>query len=254
MTKIDYDQHAQEYSRHRRAYPGLVEHLASLVPAGGVVVEVGCGTANHLRGVVELVTDTAPGGLGAAIGLDPYPAMLEIAASANRADRPVHYVRGTADDLSALDIEPGSADLIFSVDMVHYLDDPIVFIDQAWTYLTPGGSFCTATDSEWIIRNRLPMTEYFPGTIPIELGRHHAIADLQRIARQRGFIDVADRLFGEEATLTDATRFRDKANSVMHLLPEEEWRAGLARLEADLTRGPVPSTNRTCLVSARKPA
>jgi hypothetical protein len=98
------------------------------------------------------------------------------------------------------------------------------------------------------------MTEYFPGTVAIELGRHHAIDKLKHIAGERGFLDIDDRLFGEEGTLADPSRFRDKANSVMHLLPEDEWRAGLARLEADLARGPVPSNNRTCLVSARKPA
>lgn len=244
MTKVDYDQHAREYSRHRRAYPGLVEHLASLVPAGGVVAEIGCGTANHLRGIAELGPCTA-------IGLDPYAKMLEIAASSGCSAR---FVQGTAEDLSALGIEPGSADLIFSVDMVHYLADPSGYTGQAWTYLKPGGFFCTATDSEWVIRHRLPMTKYFPGTVPIELSRHHAIEDLERAARERGFIEVGDSVFGEEGTLADAARFRDKANSVMHLLPEDEWRAGLARLEADLADGPVPSNNRTCLVSARKPA
>lgn len=244
MTSIDYDKHAQKYSEHRRAYPGLVEHLATVVPAAGVVVEVGCGTANHLRGIARLVSCTA-------IGLDPFVEMLRIAASADGSAR---YVRGTAEDLSALGIEPGSADLIFSVDMVHYLDDLSVYTDQAWTYLKPGGRYCTATDSEWIIRHRMPMTRYFPGTIRIELDRYYAIEDIERTARERGFVDVGNRLFGEEGTLADATRFRDKANSVMHLLPENEWRAGLARLEADLAHGPVPSNNRICLVSARKPA
>lgn len=244
MTNINYNQHAQEYALHRRAYPGLVEHLASLVPAGGVVVEVGCGTANHLRGIAELVSCTA-------IGLDPHSKMFEIAASAGGSAR---YVQGTADDLSALEIAPGSADLIFSVDMVHYLADPAVYTEQAWTYLAPGGSFCTATDSEWVIRNRLPMTEYFPGTVPIDLDRHHDIEVLKRILGEQGFVDVDEQLFGQEGTLADAGRFRDKANSVMHLITEDEWRAGLVRLEADLADGPVASNNRTCLLSARKPA
>jgi SAM-dependent methyltransferase len=244
MTNVNYDQHAQQYSVHRRAYPGLVEHLASLVPEGGIVVEVGCGTANHLRGIAQLVPCTA-------IGLDPYRKMLEIAAGAGGS---VRYVQGTAEDLSVLGIQPGTADLIFSVDMVHYLADPSIYTDQAWTYVAPGGSFCTATDSEWVIRHRLPMTKYFPGTVAIELDRHHAIGKLKQIAGERGFVDIDDHLFGEEGTLADPARFRDKANSVMHLLADDEWRAGLARLEADLARGPVPSNNRTCLVSARKPA
>jgi SAM-dependent methyltransferase len=240
---VNYDENAREYSLHRRAYPGLVEHLASLVPEHGVVAEIGCGTANHLRGVAELVPCTA-------VGLDPYARMLEIAATAGG---PVTYVQGRANDLSVLGIAPGGADLVFSVDMVHYLDDPSVYAAQVWRYLRPGGYFCTATDSERIIRGRLPMTKYFPGTIPLELERHHAIDVLAGVLRGVGYVEVDERVFGEEGTLSDATRFRDKANSVMHLLPDDEWRAGLARLEADLARGPVPSNNRTCLVTVRKP-
>ncbi len=241
---IDYDENAREYALHRRAYPGLVEYLASLLPENGVVAEIGCGTANHLRGVTELVPCTA-------VGLDPYVKMLEIAASSGAR---VKYVQGTASDLSVLGIAPGGADLIFSVDMVHYLSDPSVYAAEAWKYLKPGGYFCTATDSEWIIRNRLPMTKYFPGTIAIELARYHAIDALERILREAGYIKVDERIFGEEGTLADASRFRDKANSVLHLLPDDEFRGGLARLETDLTHGPVPSNNRTCLLTARKPA
>ncbi|MFG3121344.1 class I SAM-dependent methyltransferase [Streptomyces sp. NPDC048201] len=242
---IDYDQIAGEYAQHRRAYPQLVEHLASLVPQGGTVAEIGCGTANHLRGIAALVDCTA-------VGLDPHAKMLEVAASAPAGDR-ARYVRGTAEDLSVLGIPAGGADLVFSVDMVHYLDDPGVYAAQAWERLRPGGYFCTATDSEWIIRNRLPMTAYFPGTIPLELARHHAIEALEEAYRAAGFTDPGTRVFGEEGTLADATRFRDKANSVMHLLPEDEWRSGLERLEADLAGGPVPSNNRTCLLTVRKP-
>lgn len=240
---INYDENARQYSLHRHAYPGLVEHLASMVPENGTIAEIGCGTANHLRGIAEIVRCTA-------VGLDPYVKMIEIAAAA---DSSAKYVRGTANDLSGLGIAPGGADLIFSVDMVHYLDDPSVYAAQAWTYLKPGGYFCTATDSEWIIRNRLPMTKYFPGTIPLELERHHAIDVLDFIFRGVGYIKTDERVFGEEGTLSDASRFRDKANSVLHLLPEHEWQAGLALLEADLAHGPVPSNNRTCLLTARKP-
>lgn len=240
---VNYNENAREYSLHRRAYPGLVEHLASLVPENGVVAEIGCGTANHLRGVAELVPCTA-------VGLDPHVKMFEIAAAAGGS---ATYVQGTANDLSVLGIAPGGADLVFSVDMVHYLDDPSVYAAQAWKYLKPGGYFCTATDSEWIIRNRLPMTKYFPGTIPLELGRHHDIDALEGAFREVGFVEVDQRILGDEGTLAAATRFRDKANSVMHLLPEDEWRAGLASLEADLADGPVPSNNRTCLLTVRKP-
>lgn len=240
---VNYNENAREYSLHRRAYPGLVEHLASLVPAGGVVAEIGCGTANHLRGIAELVPCTA-------VGLDPYVKMLEVAAAAGGS---ATYVQGTANDLSVLGIAPGGADLIYSVDMVHYLDDPSVYAVQAWKYLKPGGYYCTATDSEWIIRNRLPMTKYFPGTIPLELERHHGIDVLKGVFGQVGYVEVDTRIFEEEGTLADATRFRDKANSVMHLLPEDERLAGLASLEADLAHGPVVSNNRTCLVMVRKP-
>ena len=55
MTTLDYDSLAAEYARHRRTYPGLVEHIVDHAGLDGdsVVLEVGCGTANHLAAISQ---------------------------------------------------------------------------------------------------------------------------------------------------------------------------------------------------------
>ena len=42
---VNYDGIAGDYARHRRCYPGLVEHILERVPvtAASAVLEVGCG-------------------------------------------------------------------------------------------------------------------------------------------------------------------------------------------------------------------
>jgi hypothetical protein len=53
--------------------------------------------------------------------------------------------------------------------------------------LKPGGGVCTVTDSDEIIRNRIPLSVYFPETIEIELDRYPPIVLLMEMMISAGF-------------------------------------------------------------------
>jgi SAM-dependent methyltransferase len=242
MSRLDYNDLAAGYARHRRPYPGLVEHMVSRagIGAGSRVLEVGCGTANHLAGIRQATGADC-------VGIDPSEGMLAKAAAHGAG---LELRTGHAEDL---DFPPASFDFVFSVDVIHHVGEPARYFRSAFAVLKPGGKLCTATDSEWVIRNRVPLARYFPATVAVELARYHPVQTLTDLAAQAGFVPGGERLFESTYPLTDISRFAEKAFSSLHLIPAQEFEAGLAALRADVARGPVEANLRICALWADRP-
>lgn len=250
MTKLDYDDLATEYARHRRTYPGLIEHILEHSGIGehSDVLEVGCGTANHLAALHR-----ASGARG--VGIDPSEQML---VEAKEHGLPLALGLGSAETLGLGPAQPlglpdASFDLIFSVDMLHYVDVERYFAN-AMRLLRPGGHFCTVTETEYVIRNRQPMATYFPATIRVDLARFHPVDKVRTALTDAGFVAQHELLLESPYELTDASRFADRAYSNLHLITEEEFQDGLAKLRAAVERGPVPGVLRCHAIWGQKPA
>lgn len=243
MTSLDYDHLATEYARHRRTYPGLVEHLVgrSGVGADSTVLEIGCGTANHLAGIARATGARC-------LGVDPSAEMLRQAATH---PEELDLRQGTAEEF---DVPAGSVDLIMSVDVIHYVRRPRLFFDRAFAALRPGGLIVTVTDSDWIIRHRRPLAHYFPATVAAEATRYHQVPALAGDLALVGFGELSERVIESDYELTDASRFRDKSYSCLHLISDDEFAAGIATLEADLARGPIRANLRSLALWGRRPA
>jgi len=234
---IDYDRIALEYSRHRQVHP---EVLRSLIKIGGIeraskVLEVGCGTGNYVIALEVSVGCSC-------WGIDPSAGMLTEARSRSRE---TSFQLGRAGDL---DFQSAFFDLVFSVDVVHHLADRRQHFREARRVLRPGGKACTATDSEWIIRHREPLTVYFPETVEIELARYPRIAGLRGVMEEAGFAEMTDNRVEFPYELTDIQPYRDKAFSSLHLIEEEAFERGMQRLERDLGSGPIPCVSRYVLL------
>lgn len=243
MTALDYDHLATEYARHRRTYPGLVEHIVQRagVTEDSVVLEVGCGTANHLAAVRRATGARCH-------GVEPSEQMLR--AAANHPEE-LDLRHGHAEKLG---FPAQTFDLVMSVDMIHYLRAPRQYFDQAFAVLRPGGSFVTVTDSEWVIRNRIPLARYFPATIGVELARYHPIPALAGHLALAGFEALYERVVESTYPLHDAAKFEDKAFSCLHLIDDAAFRAGIAALETDLVRGPIEANLRSLALWGQRPA
>ncbi|HWI63243.1 MAG TPA: class I SAM-dependent methyltransferase [Symbiobacteriaceae bacterium] len=222
---LDYNQLAADYARHRRVHPQVFRRLAEA--ATGRVLEVGCGTGNY---ITALATATGC----KAFGIDPSEEMLRKAAEKGF---PVELQGGRAEELPFAD---AFFDLVFSVDVIHHVQDRPAHMREAHRSLKPGGRLCTVTDSEWVIRHRNPLTAYWPETADADLRRYPAMADLTRFMRTAGFGQIHEELVEFPWELTDSGPYRDKAYSSLYLIGDDAFRRGLERLEADLARGPVP--------------
>ncbi len=228
---MDYSpEHARDYAACRRVSE---EVLASLVEEGRIkeesqVIEAGCGSCNYLRALKEVT------GCSTA-GFDPSEGMLGEARALGGA---VSIKQGRAEEIARL-YSPGSGDLVFSVDVIHHVGDIPAYFSGALEVLKGGGRICTVTDSETIIRQRRPLSEYWPETVAHELRRYPSVDRVQRCLMEAGFADVFTLTVFREYRLRSAELYERKACSSLHLISAEEFERGLARLRNDLAQGPV---------------
>ncbi len=85
-----------------------------------------------------------------------------------------------------------------------------------------------------------------------ELARYPSTASLRAAAAEVGLTVGDTVLMEEQHVISDAAPFRDKVYSSLHLISEEEFAVGLARLERALGDGPIATTGRTVLLWATR--
>ena len=234
---IDYAGLAQEYARHRKVHPEVLRDLLqeSGIDAQSRVLEVGCGTGNYI-----LALESAVG--CPCWGIDPSQEML-----AEATERPgrVHFQVGRAEQL---EFSTGFFDLVFSVDVIHHLEDIARYFQEASRVLKAGGCVCTVADSEWIIRHREPLAVYFPESVDVDLQRYPRMNDLRAVMQEAGFGGIVEHTAEFPYELRDVQAYRDRAFSSLFLIGEEAWRRGLERMERDLESGPIRCVSRYALL------
>lgn len=240
---LDYDRLAADYARHRTIHPGV---LGRLIQRGGVtadtrILDVGCGTGNYAVALAEKTRCEA-------WGLEPSEGMRR-AAQIRLPEGRVHT--GRAERLAPTG---GPFDLVFSVDVIHHVEDRAAYHREAFRVLAPGGRFCTVTDSEEIIRHRAPLATHFPETVDVELKRYPPMAGLRRMMEKAGFTGIEEETVSITFLLTDLQKYRDKAYSSLHLIAEEAFQRGIERLERDLReKGAVAANARYALLWGTRP-
>lgn len=239
---ITYDQEtASDYSKLRIIHRPLLAALisGSSIHANSYVVELGCGTGNYMC-ALQAQTGCS------AWGVDPSRDMLSKA----RSQRPdISWVCAPAESPGLTDVQ---FDFLFSVDAVHHFHDRVRVFCESHRLLSASGIVCIATDSEDIIRNRTPLSTYWPETIEIELNRYPRIEMLEAELRDSGFVTLRQEIVCSSSWLTDLSAYKAKAFSCLRLLPEDSYRQGLESLEADLAKGPVLSLSRYLLLWANR--
>lgn len=242
MNTLDYNELAEDYARHRRVHPEVLRALHDALPADqpARVLEVGCGTGNYIHALAETTQWECRGN-------EPSEEML---AKAKARGGRVHFDQKSAE---GLDFPANSLDFIFSVDVIHHVQDRAAYFAAAFRALKPGGRMVTVTDSEEIIRGRQPLSVYFPETVAAELARYPRMADLQEMMEAAGFAAVHSEDVRFDSMITEIENYRSKAFSSLHLIPQEAFEAGIRHMEADLQRGPLVYCSRYTLMWGRKP-
>ena len=241
MAVSDYDQMASEYARHRHVNPVVLQKLAnSGLHPNSNVLEVGCGTGNYLAGLEAAVSCWC-------WGIDPSRQML---AKARARSRSICFMIERAEKMN---LPQGFFDLVFSVDVIHHLTDQAAYFREAYRVVRPGGKVCTVTESEDLIRRRSLHSAYFPETVEIDLARYPRINEVRRWMECAGFVNLVKEEAAFAYRRSDMQAFRDKAFSVLHLISEEAFLRGIARMEQDLCSGPIPCVWHYVMLWGTKP-
>jgi ubiquinone/menaquinone biosynthesis C-methylase UbiE len=240
---IEYDQIALDYARHRKVHPGV---LGGLMARGGIgsgsrVLEVGCGTGNYVA-AIQAATGCS------CWAIDPSEEML---AAARGGSTGATFQLGRGE---RLEFEPDSFDLVFSVDVIHHVEDHAAHFLEVYQVLKPGGLVCTVTDSEWMIRHREPLAVYFPETVDVDLRRYPRMAALRALMQEAGFGEIEEHTVEFSYEIEDSRACRDRAFSALHLISQNGFEEGLRRLERDLEAGPIQGVSRYVLLWGGKGA
>jgi ubiquinone/menaquinone biosynthesis C-methylase UbiE len=239
---IDYDEIAPEYAQRRKLHPGVLKELISQVKPGvkSSILEVGCGTGNYIAALKSVSS------AGSCWGID---SSLEMLRHARKCSSAITFQLAAAETIGLRD---GCFDLVFSVDLIHHISNRREHFLEAFRVLKSGGRICTVTDSEWIIRNRKPLTRYFPESLEIELERYPAISQLRELMVNVGFRDLAEKTVDFHYPLQDISPFQNKTFSCLHLISTAAFERGIGRMKQDLQAGPIPCVSRYSLLWGTK--
>jgi SAM-dependent methyltransferase len=238
---FDYDSIATVYARHRKASPNVIDEIRTVpqLHHSSRVLEVGCGTASHLMAVID---STGCRGWG----IEPSEGMRRQAPSHER----LTVVDGCAQDLPFAD---GFFDVVFSVNVIHHVSDRPAHYREARRVMAQGGMICTVTDSTEMIRKRKPLSQYWPTSAEADIKRYPTVDSLLDQMHEAGFVDLVAHEIRTPVVVRNATPFREKAFSCLHMISDAEFQAGLDRLESDLRNGPVDGLSEFVCIWGKAP-
>jgi ubiquinone/menaquinone biosynthesis C-methylase UbiE len=223
----DFGSRATAYDELRPLDDGAQELIEKVVREAGLagrrVLDIGCGTGR----LAEILAKQH----GARVsGVDPSPEMLEVAQ--RRRIPGLELVQGRAEELPFAD---GQFERAVMTLVVQHVDRKRAFA-EAVRVLAPGGRFAVVTPHPDFFAGYW-MAEFFPSYVEVELARFPGEAALALEFEEAGFASSRfvehwrRRSYGRDFALR---RTRGRFASTFELISDDEYRAGLARAEAEL--------------------
>jgi ubiquinone/menaquinone biosynthesis C-methylase UbiE len=186
------------------------------------VLDVGCGTG-------RLAIALAEGYTAKVWGVDPEPAMLDVA---RRKAPHLGWKLGRAEDLPFRDawFEGAVLNLV-----VQHVDRPVAFAEVRRVLILGRRAVVSTPDPRRIGDHWL--SRFFPSYLKIELGRFPPAETIERELSNAGFAETRVERFEFPRQLSREfalQRIRMRSFSTFDLLPADEYESGLARAEREL--------------------
>jgi len=226
----NYDDYASEYTHTRHAFQWVLDPLtkeAESQTKGSTIVEIGCGTGNYIVALSKELPEYSYK------AFDISEEMLIVAKA--RSDV-IEFSSGNAD--VSFPYPANSIDFLFSVDVIHHIENLKTFFQEVGRTLKPEGLFILVTDSEENIRKR-SLSKYFPDILEIELKRYPTIKVLNKIAKALG-LELMEINKAEGLTDLDdnfVSKLARKCASSMRLIPDGKHKEGMERIREGQING-----------------
>jgi SAM-dependent methyltransferase len=167
-------------------------------------------------------------------GVEPSEGMIDKARQKNSQ---VIFKQAAADDIP---FETDLFDFVYMTDVIHHIPDIRKMFAEIRRILKPQGKVCIGTQSHKQIEAR-PIAQFFPGTVRVDKERYPDIDQVIAAAQFGGLVYLKQEILFERETVELGAGFlelvRKKGYSMLHLLPEQEYRTGLAKLDTALQNG-----------------
>jgi ubiquinone/menaquinone biosynthesis C-methylase UbiE len=229
---MNYNGYADRYRRNRFAVDWLLDPLINLcaaLPDGARVVDLGCGTGNYIWPLWRRFADLRFHGFDRSVRMLEQAAARAVEETGADGQPPIEWRKGDAD--RGLPYSDGFAQLVFSIDVVHHLEQQEVLFAESARVLSPGGHLAIATDGpeDLLVRT---LTRLFPETLEVEQRRYPEPQALDAMALAHGFVVEPRAALRGVLELTDAfvAKLNDRCASSLRLIPDQAFEAGMARV------------------------
>lgn len=232
--RLDYDRIAETYDgqpyRDKTADPDLAEFLADrpeLDLKRLAVLDVGCGTGN------QLVANRARWPEARLAGLEPYRGMLRQALTKSR---DIGWTRGDGADLP---FRSSTVDFATSQYSFHHVARKERMLQEVWRVLRPGGRFVMSNIDPWAMGDS-HLYRYFPEALEADRRDFATPEGIELLMKRAGFGSVESsstraRIVQTRRQFAEAVKRRESCSQLL-TISDEEYAAGVRRIEADLAR------------------
>jgi SAM-dependent methyltransferase len=234
MQQVDYDEISKIYDDVREGDIVLINYFLDEIPVEQPlnILDIGCGTGNYTD-LFQKVTQARGWQI---YGIDHSEGMID---KARKKNGNIIFQHGRAEDLLwAHDF----FDFIYMTDVIHHIPDIHRIFHEIQRVLRSGGKVCIVTQSHRQIKAR-PIARFFPGTVRVDRERYPNIHEILDAAHEAGLLFLKQEvLFEGDAIQLDEEYLelvRKRGYSMLHLIAEDEYQAGLHNLEAALQNGPI---------------
>ncbi|MBX7255967.1 MAG: methyltransferase domain-containing protein [Candidatus Hydrogenedentes bacterium] len=221
---VNYDQIAQTYDRFRSIGGPFMDSILSLARESGArsVVELGAGTGNNSVALLE----------GHPCQLTCLDASLGMLREGRRKCPSARWIQANA---LATPLASGVAQFVFSVYMLHHIDDLDPLFRECARLLGSGHSAHVTTTHDFIERH--PMNRYFPSFASIDTKRFQPLETVVSAMKAAGFNRIDHRVHRAAPVPIDSAYLRKIENrfiSTFNLMDSTEFDEGVARLRSEI--------------------
>lgn len=234
MQPVNYNEISKIYDDVREGDIVLINHFLQELPPDDAlnILDIGCGTGNY----TDLLQKVTQAKHYQVYGIEPSEGMIRKARQKNSY---IIFQQATAEEIP---FEDDFFDFIFMTDVIHHVPDIRKMFSEIHRILKPHGKVCIMTQSHRQIAAR-PIAAFFPGTVRVDQGRYPDIPEVVAAAQSERLAHLKQEiLFAGDAVELGADFLelaRKKGYSMLHLLTEAEYQAGLSKLEIALRHGSI---------------